>query len=133
MKRTLLHIPILLALLSPQLSANEEVTHISLARQIIELLSQTELVLNTCQNEASVKEAIPQLKELAEQAQQLKQQQSQLPDSSLNEDLTIAKQVPDFLTIWDAIRAHIERLENSKLLSDELREVLKIAPTTNKE
>lgn len=110
--------------------AQDEVTHFSVAQEIIDLLSQTEIILNTCQNEESVKAALPQLSELAAQAKLLKEKQATLPDSSLNEDISLARQVQDFQTIWNAIRAHIERLENSGLISDELRDVLKIAPTT---
>lgn len=110
--------------------AQDEVTHFSVAQEIIDLLSQTEIILNTCQNEESVKAALPQLSELAAQVKLLKEKQATLPDSSLNEDISLARQVQDFQTIWNAIRAHIERLENSGLISDELRDVLKIAPTT---
>lgn len=113
--------------------ATEEatVTHFSIAQDVIALLSETELTLSSCTDEQSVTAALPKLRQLGEQARAIAARQRSLPDSSLNEDLTIAPLIRDFQVLWDAIRAHIERLENSGLMSDDLKNVLKIAHTTN--
>lgn len=108
-----------------------QVTHFSLAQDVITLLSETELTLSTCTDEQSVSAALPRLKQLGEQARAIADKQRSLPDSSLNEDLTVAPLVSDFQLLWEAIRAHIERLENSGLMSEELKNVLRVAPTTN--
>ena len=107
-----------------------ELSHASIAQEIIALLSDTELVLNSCRDKESVAAAIPELRELAARARDIRTRQLTLPDSSLQEDISIARSVPDFRTLWDAVSAHIERLQNENLMSDELREVLCIAPTT---
>ena len=114
-------------------SADEaaQATHYSLAQEVINLLSETELTLGSCTDAAGVEAALPRLEELAEQAHRLRKSQLSLPDSTVQEDIAIARMVQDFQTIWEAIRAHIERLESSGLMSDKLRQVLRIAPTTN--
>ena len=106
-------------------------THHLLAQEIITLLSDTELVLNSCTDPASVETALPRLRELAQQAQAIHDRQLKLPNSTLQEDISIAALVQEFQIIWGAICAHIERLDKAGLLTPELREVLRIAPTTN--
>ena len=106
-------------------------THHTLAQEIIDLLAETELVLSTCTDSTSVEAALPRLKELAEQAQSIHSRQLRLPNSSLQEDISIATLVQDFQLVWGAICNHIERLEKAGILSNELRDVLRIAPTTN--
>lgn len=106
-------------------------THHTLAREIIDLLAETELVLNSCTDEISTAAAISRLRELAQQAQSIHERQRKLPNSTLQEDISIAALVQEFQIIWGAICAHIERLDKAGLLTPELREVLRIAPTTN--
>ncbi len=106
-------------------------SHYSLAQEIVALLSETELLLSSCTDKPTTAAALPQLRELAQRAADLKNRQNKLPNSSLQEDINIAALVQDFQVVWGGICSHIERLENSGLLTDELREVLRIAPTTN--
>ena len=82
-------------------------THSEAAHQLIDLLQQTEACLATCQDEGSVCAALPKLRSLA--AQQL---------------------AGEFNTAWEAIRAHIARLEQNHLLSPQMREILCIDPST---
>ncbi len=111
-------------------AADEPVTHFTIAQEVINLLAETELLLNSCRDADSVAAAIPELQKLGTEAQAIKQRQLSLPDSSLQEDITIARQVKDFQNLWSAIQSHIERLQKDGLMSDELRKVLCIAPTT---
>ena len=111
-------------------AANEPVTHFSIAQEVINLLAETELLLNSCRDAESVAAAVPELQKLSEEAQAIKEKQLKLPDSSLQEDITIARQVKDFQNLWSAIQNHIERLQKDGLMSEELRKVLCIAPTT---
>ncbi|MBQ8480834.1 MAG: hypothetical protein IJ503_10690 [Akkermansia sp.] len=106
-------------------------THHILAQEIIHLLSETELVLSSCTDKMSTEAALPRLRELAQQAQSIHDRQLKLPNSTLQEDISIATLVQEFQLIWGAICAHIERLDTAGLLTPELREVLRIAPTTN--
>lgn len=118
------------ALVCPMAVAQSD-THYLLAQEVINLLSETEMTLAGCTDAAGTEAALPKLRELAAQAAELRTRQQQLPDSTLQEDLTIAPLVQDFQLLWAAIRSHIERLEREGLLSAQLREVLRIAPTTN--
>lgn len=106
-------------------------SHYGLAQEIVDLLSETELLLSSCTDEPTTAAALPQLRELAQRAAELKNRQNKLPNSSLQEDINIAALVKDFQVVWGAICSHIERLEKGGLLTSELREVLRIAPTTN--
>ncbi len=128
-------LPYICALIIPAAAcyANTEQTdtHHTLAQEIINLLAETELVLSTCTDEASVQVALPKLQELAQQAQSIHSRQLKLPNSTLQEDISIATHVQEFQLIWGAICAHIERLEKAGILSNELRDVLRVAPTTN--
>ena len=106
-------------------------THHTLAQEVINLLAETELLLSTCTDAAGVEAALPKLKELAQLAQSIHSRQLKLPNSTLQEDISIAALVQEFQLIWGAICGHIERLEKAGLLSNDLRDVLRIAPTTN--
>jgi hypothetical protein len=106
-------------------------THHTLAQEVVNLLAETELLLSTCTDAASVEAALPKLKELAQLAQSIHSRQLKLPNSTLQEDISIAALVQEFQLIWGAICGHIERLEKAGLLSKDLRDVLRIAPTTN--
>ncbi len=106
-------------------------THQSLALELIALLSDTELALYSCRDAESVQAALPTFRELAKQAENIKQKQLTLPDSTLQEDIVISRNVQDFQMLWEAIQGHIDRLMSENLLSQELRDVLRIAPTTN--
>ena len=111
-------------------AANEPVPHFSIAQEVINLLAETELLLNSCRDAESVAAAVPELQKLGAEAQAIKEKQLKLPDSSLQEDITIARQVKDFQNLWSAIQGHIERIQKDGLMSEELRNVLCIAPTT---
>lgn len=112
-------------------AAEQTDTHHILAQEIIHLLSETELVLSSCTDKMSTEAALPGLRALAQQAQSIHDRQLKLPNSTLQEDISIATLVQEFQLIWGAICAHIERLDKAGLLTPELREVLRIAPTTN--
>lgn len=109
-------------------SATAQDTHFSLAEEIIDFLSQTEICLNLCQDEQSIKEVLPQLKELSAYAAELKNRQNKLPDLTPAEDKELAKLISDYLTLQRAIDTHIERIIKNGLLTPELAEILCISP-----
>ena len=131
MKHIILSALIISSSLSCATAQDTADTHQSLAKEVITLLADTELALNSCRDAESVQAALPTFRELAKQAETIKQKQLALPDSTLQEDITIARDVQDFQILWEAIQAHIDRLMNENLLTPELRDVLRIAPTTN--
>ena len=99
-------------------------THISLANEIIDLLSETEICLNLCRDPQSVQDVLPQLQDLQKRAQDIKMRQSTLPDLTPEDDKKIAPLISTFITLQDAITAHLHRLSAEKLLSPELIRVL---------
>lgn len=127
-----LFFPCSLALACCAIAAESTITHHQLAQEVIALLSETELLLSTCQDSESVQAALPQLQQLAEQAEAIRQKQLALPDSTLQEDLEIYKLVQDFQMLWNAVQDHIDRLINDGLMSPELSKILKISHNTTK-
>jgi len=109
-------------------SGQETATHLSLARDVVDLLSETEACLNTCQNAATVQAALPRLEELAERARAIKAAQAALPNSTVQDDLAAAKLAGEFTLLWNAICRHISRLEDSGLMDGKLRAVLCVDP-----
>lgn len=103
-------------------------SHQDLAQEVLQYLSDTENCLNSCIDEASVKAAIPRLKQLADRARTLKAHQRELDDPSLQDQIAMQQHIKRFNTLWSAIRQHLDRLETSKLMSPELRDILKVAP-----
>lgn len=109
-------------------AATAQDTHVSIANEVLNMLSDTEICLNLCRDEASIKEVIPQLQELALYAAEIKERQNKLADLTPEDDREVAKLIPQFLTLQKAIDAHINRLIADNLLTPELAEVLHISP-----
>lgn len=120
--------PFIIAPVAACCSVTAQDTHYALAEEIVDFLSQTEICLYLCQDEQSVKEVLPQLKELSDYAAELKTRQSKLADLTPAEDKAIAKLIPDYLTLQRAIEEHVARIIKNGLMTDELAEVLCISP-----
>ena len=120
-----------LLLLSPGLSCAAEeqpTTHREAAQQLVELLVDTDVCLATCTDAASVQAALPKLRELAARAEQLKIAQSKLPEPTIQDYLYGQELLGAFNTAWQAVRAHIDRIEQAHLMSPELRDILRVTP-----
>lgn len=102
--------------------------HADMARAILSFLSRTELCLNSCRNAESAQAAIPQLKELKAECDALAEAQRKLPEPTVQDYMAEHKNIGSFNTIWKAIRDHIERMEEEKIMTPEMREILFIAP-----
>lgn len=125
-----------LAITCTALPAAAQETNVSVAKELINLLSATEICLNTCRDAASVQAVLPQLKLLAEKAAEIKAKQSALPPLTHAEDREITKLIPTFTTLTKAIDEHLLRLDDSGLMSPELQAILgysggETPPTTN--
>ncbi len=116
------------ALAEGQPPAAAPATHQEFIPALLELLRQTEQSLAACTDAATVEAALPRLRELAEQARQLSAQQKTLPEPTVQDYMAAHPHVAEFNKLWEAICAHIERLETAQLVSTELRQVLKLAP-----
>ena len=62
-------------------------THLDMAEALLDFLSRTELCLRSCQDEASVSTAIPQLQQLAQEARSLADIQKKLPEPMRSREL----------------------------------------------
>lgn len=131
---TLLLIPLLAAPLpaledaaQPAQPAAPE-SHSDLARALTDFLSRTELCLRSCTDAASVQAAMPRLRELAQEARRLADAQDALPEPTTQDYMASQELALQFLPIWKAIRAHLERLEKDGLMTDELRRLLQTGP-----
>lgn len=124
-----------LMLLSPLALGAESapITHREATEWLVELLVDTDACLASCTDEASVQEALPRLRELAARAEQLKQAQSKLPEPTTQDYLAGQELLGAFNAAWKAVRAHIDRLERTQLMSPALREVLRVAPADPKQ
>lgn len=102
--------------------------HVDLTAAILDFLSRTELCLNSCQCAESTKQAIPTLRELKTEADKLTEIQRNLPEPTIQDYMAVQKKTGMFNTIWKAIRDHIERMENEQIMTQEIRDILFIAP-----
>ena len=99
-------------------------SHRDLAHAITDFLSRTEVCLRGCTDAASVQAALPKLRELAQEARRLADAQAALPEPTMQDYMASQELALQFLPIWKAIRAHVERLEKDGLMTDELRALL---------
>lgn len=128
---TALLIPLLI---SPTVIAKDEISsHTTITQALVELLSQTELCLRSCQTSEHIEKEMSILQNLKQRAEEISRKQQQLPEPSEQDYLAAQMYAKDFNTLWKAIQEHIARLEKEKLMTDELREVLGIAPSPTSE
>lgn len=117
-------ITMLLSFPAPAAPAN----HVDMAGAILDFLSRTELCLNSCRDAASTQAAIPKLQELRQESIQLAETQRNLTEPTIQDYMAVQDKMEAFTTIWNAIRKHLERLEEEQLMTSELRQILHIAP-----
>lgn len=108
----------------PHAPAAEPESHHDLARALTEYLSCVEVCLRGCTDAASVSASMPRLRELAAEARRMEQLQQQLPEPTVQDYMASQELALQFLPLWKAIRAHIDRLEKDGLMTDELRQLL---------
>ena len=130
MRALITTLPLLILLSAPMAAQDEAVppacleSHRDLAHAITGFLSRTEVCLRGCTDAASVQAALPKLRELAQEARRLEDAQAALPEPTMQDYMASQELALQFLPIWKAIRAHMERLEKDGLMTDELRALL---------
>ena len=130
MRALLATLPLLILLSAPVTAQDEAAptagleSHRDLAHAITDFLSRTEVCLRGCTDAASVQAALPKLRELAQEARRLADAQAALPEPTMQDYMASQELALQFLPIWKAIRAHVERLEKDGLMTDELRTLL---------
>lgn len=101
--------------------------HQDMAEALLDFLSRTELCLNSCVDADSVRAAIPELRKLATEADQLAAAQMALPEPTVQDFMAIQHRMGDFNNIWNAIQKHLRRLSEQGLMTDDFRQILKIS------
>lgn len=130
MRRTLLAVVLGFIVLGSFAQASAS-NHVDMTSAILDFLSRTELCLNSCRDAASAQAAIPQLQALKEECSILVKEQQNLPEPTIQDYMAVQNKMEVFTTIWNAIRNHIERMEQARILSPELRQILQIAPNSS--
>lgn len=102
-------------------------THQDMAEALLDFLSRTELCLRSCTDEASVNAALPQLQQLAKEADKLAAAQAALPEPTVQDFMSVQDKMGTFDSICKAIQAHLVRLSEKGLLNDNFRQILKIS------
>lgn len=103
-------------------------THQDYALALLQLLSDTEVLLNSCRDVDSTQAALPHLRELSEQARRIALAQRRLPEPTAEDQELLSRHAERFTLLWEAICQHIERLEQNHLLTQQLNEILCIVP-----
>ncbi|MFI3242844.1 MAG: hypothetical protein R3Y56_01165 [Akkermansia sp.] len=120
----------LLALSSlPALHAHElpeTMTHQDYALALLDILSATEMSLAQCTDEQSRDAQIPHLKELAASMQELHQIQRKMPEPTIADYIAAEQHVGDFNTLWNAIKKHVQRLDEAQLYNEEMLQIIKL-------
>ena len=118
----------LVAVVTIQTSAQEApASHQDMAESLLDFLSRTELCLRSCTDEASVNEAIPRLRQLAKEADNLAAAQAALPEPTVQDFMSVQDKMGTFDSICKAIQAHLVRLSEKGLLNADFRQILKIS------
>lgn len=118
----------LAALVVVQAAAQESLTtHQDMAEALLDFLSRTELCLRSCTDEASVQAALPQLRQLANEADKLAAAQAALPEPTVQDFMSVQDKMGTFDSICKAIQAHLVRLSEKGLINDVFRQILKIS------
>ncbi len=121
--------PILLSTLllaAPALCAQHVSTHEEHAAKLIETIQRTTECLRRCQDEASIKQEIPQLKQLQREMEQIARNLLSLEPPSVAEKLYNHAKIAQFDKAYKEVLAEITRLQKAKLYTPELRSILQI-------
>lgn len=103
-------------------------THQGVAEELLDLLSRIELCLRNCNDAESVTAALPDLRQMGEEAAALSARQHALPDPTVQDYMASQTLAKDFLVITRSINRHITRLQQAGLMSAELQQILKPQP-----
>ncbi len=102
--------------------------HQDYALALLDLLAETELSLAQCTDEQSRDAQLPKLRELSEKMEQLHQIGRDLTEPTIADYIAAEQQVSEFNTLWNAIKKHVERLQEEKLYNEEMLQIIKLVP-----
>lgn len=125
--KTSLFIPIATIATFQAAAQDSPASHQDMAEALLDFLSRTELCLRSCTDSASVNAALPQLRQLAIEADKLAAAQAALPEPTVQDFMSVQDKMGTFDSICKAIQAHLIRLSGNGLLNDDFRQILKIS------
>lgn len=125
--RPLYFLPPVILVVAQATAQETPATHQDMAEALLDFLSRTELCLRSCTDEASVQAALPQLRQLAKEADKLAAAQAALPEPTVQDFMSVQDKMGTFDSICKAIQAHLVRLSEKGLLNDDSRQILKIS------
>lgn len=125
--RPLYFLPPVILVVAHATAQETPATHQDMAEALLDFLSRTELCLRSCTDEASVQAALPQLRQLAKEADKLAAAQAALPEPTVQDFMSVQDKMGTFDSICKAIQAHLVRLSEKGLLNDNFRQILKIS------
>lgn len=111
-----------------QTSAHQQESspHVAVARELLDILSRTELLLQGCVDADSVRASLPALSEQRKRMHEAVEKQSALPDPG-DEDIQAVGELADtFSSLVESIREHVSRLRKADLMNPELEAILQL-------
>lgn len=112
----------------PKTSAHQQELspHVAVARELLDILSRTEILLQGCIDADSVRASLPALSEQRERMHEAVKKQGALPDPGDEETLAVGELAETFSSIVESIRRHVSRLRQAGLMSSELEAILQL-------
>ncbi len=100
--------------------------HVAIARELLDILSRTELLLQNCTDAAGVEAALPALRQQRERMLETAEKQRALPDPNADEMKAVNELADTFLSLAEAIGEHMRRLHEANLVSPALEAVMQM-------
>lgn len=119
--------PIAGCFISPAIAQQLPSTHQDMAEHLLDFLSRTELCLRDCTDENSLASVLPKLRLLAREADKLAAAQAALPEPTVQDFMAVQDKMGTFDSICKAIQSHLLRMSKNGLLTEEIRQILKIS------
>lgn len=112
----------------PNIPANLQKTapHVAMARELLDILSRTELLLQSCADADSVRAALPSLREQRRRMHEAAEKQRALPDPDEDDIRAVGELADTFSSLVESIREHAHRLHETGLMSSELETLLQM-------
>ncbi len=112
--------------------SNSDYSHISnhqeLSKALLIILQKSKDSLSACQDKQSTQAQLSTLKSLSSDMRKLQSAQLNLPEPSPVDYVSTETYMKQFHQLWTDIKAELLRIDNAKLYSKELLDILKLLP-----
>lgn len=112
----------------PETPANlqEPSPHVAMARELLDILSRTERLLQGCADADSVRAALPALREQRRRMHEATEKQRALPDPGDGDIQAVRELADTFSSLAESIRERARLLHKTGLMSPELQALLQM-------